>query len=355
MSPSLKMKSFSLDRTVVLIKISQALNKLQEHRVHQLSTPHKINKDILKDFERREKKIKVITEDKKTYMTHIVGFNHTELILRLPDSLKIHLSKHLLLIFPVDDKEYVVQGFVKKCFLPMVVLSYADPRLGKRWKPRTEETAFFCPVSEQTIDTLIKEKLQLVRLIERIDPAVSRPELNPLIEEDSGEQPQTWDSPPLKNKPVLFAKKEEEQGAFLTIEDRFCTDAIVDTVDPAAVNDADVLVFDYEEAEHVQTPLRQNKMAGRIYDLSPSGIAVVTEKDVKVNPVDGLVYLELPLFRVKDPSAPFLEFRVRIFGIVRYQRTFGKEDLQICGIKFVKSVNDVRFFDLLEKIGEATG
>lgn len=128
------MKSFSIDQCTFFINIAQSLNISSDFNVHQISHPKKINHKLFKEFERREKKIKIITADRKVHMTDLVRVDDNELVVRLPEYLKIEYDDHVLVIFETEGNDYVIQGFVKKILHPIVSLAYYDPRFGTRWQ-----------------------------------------------------------------------------------------------------------------------------------------------------------------------------------------------------------------------------
>ncbi len=70
--------------------------------------------------------------------------------------------------------------------------------------------------------------------------------------------------------------------------------------------------------------------------------------------VGGLVHLEFRDLLFEDQASEINVFKLGLFGIVRYQRNFESEseNEQIFGIKFVKTVDDERFINFLEKRGE---
>ena len=314
----LTMNSFSIDQSTHFIDTVQVLNTLNQQNIHQLNRPQKISKNILKEFERREKKVKIITDDGMSYMTHIISVDNRELVIRLPDALKIRFKSHLLLVFPSAGKDYVVQGFVTKVFLPIVVLSYVDPRYGKRWSLPVEARVHLSPVSDEILKLFMEEQLRLIRRSDVIRPSAASKTAN------------------------------EENNVTLAIEDVLCTDVVLDK-DPEAGEE--IMVYDYEEAESFYGILSQNATPGRIHDISPSGLAMLAEKGDALGQVGGLVSLEFHDLLSADPNAEIRIFKLRLFGIVRYQRPFESKAEQIFGIKFVKTIQDTRFLNFLEKTG----
>jgi len=320
------MKSFSLDQSTHFIDTVQVLNLMNQQNIHQLNQPQKISKNILKEFEKRQKKIRIITEDGRSYMTHIISVNNFELVLRLPDALNIRFSNHVLLVFPSEGKDYVVQGFVKKIFLPIVVLSYADPRFGKRWKLEANLPLKMFPVADEMLDRFMKQTLKLIRRSDVIRPGASS---------DPPAQKTNEAPPPL---------------ATLAIEDVICSEV---DVDPEPDDEKNVMVFDYEEVPDSDATMFQNDISGYLHDISPSGIAMLAKKGTNPGQAGGLVYLEFQDLLSRDRKAELQVFKLRLFGIVRYQRAFNAEGEQIFGIKFVKTIDDARFINFLEKTGDA--
>ncbi len=319
------MKSFSLDQSTHFIDVVQILNTMGQQNVHQLDRPQKISKNLLKEFEKREKRVKIITDDGMSYMTHLISVDSRELVIRLLDNLKIRFKSHLLLVFPSERKDYVVQGFVKKIFLPIVVLSYVDPRYGKRWTLNTETQVHLSPVPEQILTLFMNEDLRLIRRSDVTRPAAS-----------SGGN--------------AVSEEKEERTVALAIEDVLCTGVVLDDTPEDAQN---VVVYDYEEAEHFYSILAQSVISGRIHDISPSGLAMIAKKGNGLGQVGALVSLEFHDLLFKDEKSEIDVFKLRLFGIVRYQRPFNEEDEQIFGIKFVKTIYDTRFLNFLEKTANA--
>lgn len=319
------MKSFSLEQSTHFIDTVKVLNTMDQQNVHQLNRPQKISKNLLKEFEKREKRVKIITDDGMSYMTHLISVDSRELVIRLLDNLKIRFKSHLLLVFPSEGKDYVVQGFVKKVFLPIVVLSYVDPRYGKRWTLNTETQVHLSPVSDPVLTLFMNEDLRLIRRSDVIRPAS--------LSGRDGE-----------------AEEKEKVDVALAIEDVLCTDVVFDEAPEDAQN---VVVYEYEEADCSYSILSQSVTLGRIHDISPSGLAMIAKKGDTLGQVGGLVSLEFHDLLSKDQKSGVDVFKLRLFGIVRYQRPFDEEDEQIFGIKFVKTINDTRFLNFLEETAEA--
>ncbi|MEC4677520.1 MAG: hypothetical protein VST69_02045 [Nitrospirota bacterium] len=114
-----------------------------------------------------------------------------------------------------------------------------------------------------------------------------------------------------------------------------------------------MVVYDYEEAESFYSILSQSVTLGLIHDISPSGLAMIARKGDTLGQVGGLVSLEFHDLLSKGQKVGIDVFKLRLFGIVRYQRPFDEEGGQIFGIKFVKTINDTRFLNFLEETAEA--
>ncbi len=324
------MKSFSIDQTLSLIKVSRTLLNLKGLNMQQLSRPQKINSEILKGFLKREKKVMIIADDYTVYSTYAVKVSEKELVLRLPDLLKLSLNTHLLVVFPTDEKEYVVQTFVQQVFAPMVVLSYADPRQGKRWRLNEGKEAAISVISETISERLISRHLHLVRLVDRIHPEKSAFEIENGNDEVSIGVPISVD-----------------QHTSLIMKDFICSSV---EVLPGTEAGDDEIVVDYQEDERIKNEIAGEQMNGQIRDISPSGFAVIARKGAREITLNTLVSIDFPPFQLSDQAYEFNEFKLSLYGIVRHIRDLNKKDLQFLGIKFIKANGDPRFLNLLEKI-----
>lgn len=110
-------------------------------------------------------------------------------------------------------------------------------------------------------------------------------------------------------------------------------------------------MYDYEEEEHFFLNISKNRRTVLIHDISMSGLAIILRKGEEGLEAGSLVYIELPSLFSKEEKARIDEFRIHIFGIIRYKRRFDSEDTQILGIKFAKTINDPELLNLFEKIG----
>ncbi len=323
---SFNMKSFSINQCTFFINIAQALNISSDYNVHQISHPKKINQKILKEFEQREKKIKIITGDRKIHMTDIVRVDANELVVRLPDCFNIGYADHVLVIFSAEGNDYVIQGFVKKILHPFVSLAYYDPRFGTRWRIDLAIPVSISLVPEVLVTLFRNRELQLVRRSEQINP-----------EEEA------------RSKELKKGKGvKQKMPVILTIEDIPCSNV---ELEPEPDQELDVLVFDYEEETRFVVSLSKYKTAVLIHDISVSGLAIVIPKGEEAPQVGRLVYIELPSLFSKNENAAIHEFKVRIFGLVRYKRQFNSEDSQVLGIKFAKTIKNTALLDLFEQIG----
>lgn len=322
------MKSFSIEQTVSLIKVAQTLINLKDLKMQQLSRPQKINPEILERFLKREKKVMIIADDYKVYSTFAVRASEKELVLRLPDLLKVGLNTHLLVVFPTDEKEYVVQTFVQQVFAPMVVLAYADPRQSKRWRLNGGKEASLSVVSEPISEQLITRNLHLIRLVVMVHP----------------EKPATENE---RDMSTVLSTVNTGQRVSLMVKEFICSEV---HVAPEAVEGDDEIVLDYQEDERINTEIAREKIKGQIRDISPAGFAMIAEKGTRVIMLNTLVSIDFPPFQISDKSYEFDEFKLSVYGIVRHVRVLNKDGLQFLGIKFIKPNDDPRFLNLLAKI-----
>ncbi|MBN4053154.1 hypothetical protein JYT92_00180 [bacterium AH-315-L15] len=342
------MRSFSINQSISLINISQTLAKLQQDHVIQLSGHQKMTNEILSDFQKNGKKVKVITDDGKWYMAEVKGNSQEMVVLRLPDTLKIFLSNHLILVFSPGDKEYVLQGFIKKYAFPNVLLSYADPRLEKRWRLPQEETVFFSSVPKHMLEMLVNEELKVLRIEEMVSPA-SLPAGPDLIDDDDLSHSGVGSH----GEGERVSREKEVHEDILTIEDHFCTNVIVESMEGTGQEDkGETFISNFQVEERFHESLNKEKITGKIFDITPSGIGILSKPDVQIGPQGGLVSIALPSFHVQVKDRPF-EFQIRLFGIVLHKRSFEGSDDKIIGIKFVKRITDPRFREFLVNVGNA--
>lgn len=302
------MKNSNTEEMTYFIDTVQVLDLMNHQNIHQVAHPQKMSKDILKQFEGQEKKVKIITDDGISCMTYLIRVNSRELSIQLSDEMKIRINSHLLIVFPCEGKDYVLQCIVSKVFLQTVVLSYADPRYTKRWTLHVETQVSLSPVPEDMLGLFLKEDLRLIRR--------------------------------------MAASSEGKDGGVLAIEDVLCIDVVLDN---ASADTQGVMVCDYKETDRFDDILAESVISGRIHDISPSGLGMLVKEGNKLAQVGGLVFLKFHDLLSEGRKLEIDTFKLCLFGIVRYQRIFGSKDEQIFGIKFVKTIQDARFLNFLEK------
>ncbi len=272
----------------------------------------------------------IIADDYKVYSTYAVRVNEKELVLRLPDLLKVSLNSHLLVVFPTEEKEYVVQTFVQQVFAPMVVLAYADPRQGKRWRLNEGKEASLSVILEPISEQLITRNLHLVRLVDMIHPEKTVAETGNASDVDT-----------------VGVSISTDQRASLIMRDFICSS--VDVVPEAEEGDSET-VLDYQDDERINHEIAREKITGQIRDISPCGVAIIAQKGKRAITSNTLVSIDFSSFQISDKAYDFNEYKLTLYGIVRHVRALNTEDLQFFGIKFIKPNDDPRFLSLLAKI-----
>ncbi len=100
----------------------------------QINSPEKIDKEILIDFRNRSKPVKLITLDKKEWVTRVIHFDKEFLFVRIPSSeLKSQTGTLILVEFPTVKGNYIIQTFVHQVKSPMLCLQFQNPRIDTRY------------------------------------------------------------------------------------------------------------------------------------------------------------------------------------------------------------------------------
>ncbi|HZX49025.1 MAG TPA: PilZ domain-containing protein [Nitrospirota bacterium] len=101
--------------------------------VIQIDSPDKIDNEILIDFKNHSKPVKLITMDKKQWVTKVIHFDNEFLFVRVPSELKSNLGSLILVEFPTIEGDYIIQTIVSQFKYPVLCLQFQHPRKDTRY------------------------------------------------------------------------------------------------------------------------------------------------------------------------------------------------------------------------------
>lgn len=101
--------------------------------VIQIESPEKINKEILIDFKNHSRPVKLITMDKKQWVTKVVHFDNEFLFVRVPSELKSNIGTLILVEFQTVEGDYIIQTLVSQVKSPILCLQFQHPRKDARY------------------------------------------------------------------------------------------------------------------------------------------------------------------------------------------------------------------------------
>lgn len=103
----------------------------------------KINKDIFNEFRSRSKPVNLITLDKRKWTTTIINFDNEFLHVRAPQGFKIYIGDMVIVGFPTDKDDYIMQTVLHKSVTPVLSLKFLDPRIDKRYPVPANTTIYY--------------------------------------------------------------------------------------------------------------------------------------------------------------------------------------------------------------------
>ena len=101
--------------------------------VIQIESPEKIDKEILIDFKNHSRPVKLITMDKKQWVTRVIHFDNEFLFVRVPSELKSNIGTLILVEFPTVEGDYIIQTLVSQVKSPILCLQFQHPRKDTRY------------------------------------------------------------------------------------------------------------------------------------------------------------------------------------------------------------------------------
>ena len=101
--------------------------------VIQIESPEKINKEILIDFKNHSRPVKLITMDKKQWVTKVIHFDNEFLFVRVPSELKSNIGTLILVEFQTVEGDYIIQTLVSQVKSPILCLQFQHPRKDTRY------------------------------------------------------------------------------------------------------------------------------------------------------------------------------------------------------------------------------
>ncbi len=293
---------------MIQLPIDRALLQTNEESVHQVNLKQDLCKRILAEYERQEKIAQLITAEGRVRQTRIISADETQVVIILPDSVKVGFNDRILLVLYRESRKYVIQGFVKKLMFPKVVLAFADPRIQKRWPMNLDDPILQTTLSDKVTQALGQFKLKMVR---RVD--------------------------------------QEKEPGLLNIQEFICSDV---QVSPKSKDDSAAPVTHFNEEKDVMEGIIQKNIPGRLHDLSVSGAAIIPQKGENMAQPGKIICLQFPMLSTHRSQGSLQTIKMTLFGIIRYRRPFMSGHQDIFGVKFIQSIDSQDFLEIIEQISQ---
>ncbi len=258
-----------------------------------INSPAKIHKDILNDFSSKSKLVNLITLDKRKWTTTIINFDNELLHVMAPQGFKIYIGELVIVEFPTDKDDYIIQVVLHKYVIPVLSLKFLDPRIDKRY-PVPANTNIYYRKIDHDVCWITDSKYFMSR--------------------NTGYRNGESRSMVIKETIGMICGLNAEGGE-------------------------DISYLDKETEE-----LMGNMLKADIKNISAGGCAImVDDKDIKLG---SLLFLSL-IIDIKDIKYKFNSLELLLFAVVRNIRPV---EGGICnyGLKFVKHLDKESLHNFLE-------
>ncbi|MBE9504878.1 MAG: PilZ domain-containing protein [Proteobacteria bacterium] len=136
-------------------------------RAHQyLSSSDKLTEQIVNEFKRGSKPIKLITQQKIVWTSAVVYNDRDFLYVRLPPEFEPETGALLLVQFPTKDGNYIIQTLIHKLNQPILYLKFQEPRRDVRYQPLSRIDLEYAEVNPKASGLLDDESIHIIRLAE---------------------------------------------------------------------------------------------------------------------------------------------------------------------------------------------
>ncbi|HHN64033.1 MAG TPA: hypothetical protein ENK09_01560 [Nitrospirae bacterium] len=99
----------------------------------QIDSPFRIKTDILNEFRNRSRSIRLMTTDRRSLNSRIIHFDDRYLYIRIPAGFRIEPGAKMIVSFPTELGNYILQTVVHQLKTPVLCLRFLDPRKDKRY------------------------------------------------------------------------------------------------------------------------------------------------------------------------------------------------------------------------------
>jgi hypothetical protein len=263
------------------------------HAYQQPTNSDKLNEQIVSEFRRCSKPIKLISRQKSVWSSAVVHYDSDYLYVRIPTGFELKIGAALLINFLSKEGHYVIQTLIHKITPPILCLKLQDPRRDIRYQPLSFTTLDYVEVNHQT-PWLLEKDAHIIRLAEE----------------------EAQNSRTLSIKDVIGIPEADDQDG----KPNFTLHQ----------NHIDNLEGSYHQAG--------------LHDFSLGGVSVNLENaDFNKH---SLLHIRLNL---ENENHSVTEIELSLFGIVCSLFPLNEKNFR-CGINFINRIDHKSFHDFLQKM-----
>ena len=259
----------------------------------QLNSSDKLNEHIFSEFKHGSKPIKLINRQKVIWISAIVYYNSDYLYVRIPQGLEPNIGSPLMVQFPSEEGNYVIESLIHKITPPILCLKLQDPRRDIRYQPLSFTNLYYLEVNPQA-PWLLEKDIHIIRL----------------------------------------AEEEERNGQKIFIKDTIGI--------PKDSGKDGELIFAFHQGDHDNLDGSYHK-AG-LHDISIGGASVNLENGNLKN--HSLIHMHLTL---SSESQSVKEIEISLFGIINNIFPLNETDFR-CGISFINRIDVKPFHSFLQRL-----
>ncbi len=128
----------------------------------QIDSPYRIKTEVLNEFRNRSRAINLMTTDKRLLVSKVIHFDDKFLYVRIPMGFRIEPGESVIVRFPADENNYILQTLVHQIKTPVLCLRFLDPRKDRRYQaPENHQIIYSIMGNDEPI--LFDKRLYVLR------------------------------------------------------------------------------------------------------------------------------------------------------------------------------------------------
>jgi len=143
----------------------------------QIDSPYRIKTEVLNEFRNRSRAINLMTTDKQMLVSKVIHFDEKFLYVRIPMGFRIEPGERVIVRFPADDNNYILQTRVHQLKTPILCLRFLDPRKDRRYQAPENHQIIYSIVGDDEPILFDKRLYVLRKTIIEDDYSISLEEL----------------------------------------------------------------------------------------------------------------------------------------------------------------------------------